>query len=236
MTKNELIFTVFEKLQIQSDDTDISSELVSSLLDSKRGMLLKQQYSGKGWNIPREVKQEICISLKLVDTVSGYSCAGKILQSHDPLPKTIKIKGKEGPLLVRKPDSTVISLNVVPVERIPYLFANKFTAMLTYCAVDYDGKLVLISADNKLKFLESVKVTDVFERPDGAYDLSCLSGTRNQDYLDLEYPMEAGMADMAINMVVQELTRSLMLPSDEENDATDDRSQVTQPRGRRRNY
>lgn len=233
MTKNELIFTVFEKLQIESDDTDISSELVSSLLDSKRALLLKQQYSGKGWNIPREVKQELCLSTKLVDSVSGYSCAGKILQTNEELPKTIKIKGKEGPLLVRKPDNTVIALNVVPVERLPYLFSNKFTAMLTYCAVDYDGKLLLISADNKLKFLKSIKVTDVFEAPGMALDFECKNVNPNVDPFEIEYPMEAGMADAAINMVVQELTRSLMLPGDEQNDATDDRGQVQQPRRRR---
>jgi hypothetical protein len=112
MTKNELIFTVYEKLKIQSDDTDLSEELVSSLLDTKRALLLKQQYSAKPWHLPREVKQELCMTLKLVDSVNGYKCAGKMLQTHHALPSSIKIKGKEGPILVRKEDNNVVSINV----------------------------------------------------------------------------------------------------------------------------
>lgn len=234
MTKNELIFTVFEKLKIQSDDTNLSEEMVSSLLDTKRALLLKQQYSAKPWHLPREVKQELCMTLKLVDSVNGYSCAGKILQTHDALPGSIKIKGKEGPILVRKEDNSVIAINVVSTERIPFLFANKFTAMLTYAAVDYDGKLVLISADNKHKFLQQVKVTDVFEAPELAMDYECKVTNPNADAWDLEYPIEVAMVDTIINMVVQDLSRTLQIPTDEQNNATDDRGQQGVQQARRR--
>lgn len=234
MTKNELIFTVFEKLKIQSDDTNLSQELVSSLLDTKRALLIKQQYSAKPWHMPKEVKQELCMTLKLVDSVNGYKCAGKILQTHHALPGSIKVRGKEGPLLIRKEDNSVVAVNIVSTERIPFLFANKFTAMLTYGAVDYDGKLVLISADNKLNFLTQVKVTDVFEAPELAMEYECKQTNPNADVWDLEYPIEVAMVDTIINMVVQDLSRTLSIPTDEQNNATDDRGQqaVQQPRRR----
>lgn len=232
MTKNEMIFTVFEKLKIQSDDTNLSQELVSSLLDTKRAMLIKQQYSAKPWHMPKEVKQELCMSLKLVDNVNGYSCAGKMLQTNFVLPSSIKVKGKEGPLLVRKEDNSVIAVNIISTERIPFLFSNKFTAMLTYAAVDYDGKLVIISGDNKIKFLQQVKVTDVYEAPELAFDYEC-SVSANVDVWDLEYPIEVAMIDTIINMVVQDLSRTLQLPTDEQNNATDDRGQAQQPTRRR---
>lgn len=231
MTKNELIYTVFEKLKIQSDDTSLSQELVSSLLDSKRAMLLKQQYSAKSWNVPREIKQELCMGMSLVDKVNGYSCAGKILRSGQVMPKTIKIKGKEGPFLVRKEDNSVIAINVVPIERLPFLFSNKFTSMLTYCAIDYDGRLLLVSADNKLNFLQTVKITDVYEKPEEVFLLTCI--TEGSDYWEAEYPMEAAMADVVINMVVKELLTTMQIPEDNANNATDDRQQqAAQPRRR----
>lgn len=233
MTKNELIFTVFEKLKIQSDDTNLSEELVSSLLDTKRALLIKQQYSAKPWHMPREIKQELCMSLRLVDSVNGYSCAGKILQTNDVLPASIKVKGKDGPLLVRKEDNSVIAINIVPTERIPFLFANKFTAMLTYASVDYDGKLVLISADNKHRFLQQVKVTDVFEAPELAMDYECKQTNPNADVWDLEYPIEVAMTDTIINMVVQDLSRTLQIPTDQENNAADDRERQAAPARRR---
>ena len=72
MTKREIIYTVFAKLNILSDDTHVSEELVSSLIDTKRAMLLKQQYAKNTWNMPIEIKQELCLNLELVKRVDGY--------------------------------------------------------------------------------------------------------------------------------------------------------------------
>ena len=99
MIKKEIIFTVLEKLNTLTDDSNISEELVSSMIDTKRAMLLKQQYATKSWHLPVEVKQELCMSLELVEKVEGYSCAGKILATTVPVPRSIKIRGRseQGP-------------------------------------------------------------------------------------------------------------------------------------------
>ena len=222
MTKREIIYTVFEKLNILSDDTKVTEELVSSLIDTKRAMLLKQQYAKNSWHMPIEIKQELCMDLSLVDSVSGYSCAGKILSTSVALPRSIKIKGKEGPLAVRKLDGMEIALSIVAIERIPYLFENKYTQHLMYCAVDFDGKLYLISKDDKIRFLKSIRVTDIFENPDTASVLSCDADT-NIDSWDAQYPVESAMSDVITDLIVKELTRSLSLPGDRINDAADAR-------------
>lgn len=222
MTKYELIYTVSEKLNILSDDSNISEELISSLLDTKRAMLLKQQYAKNSWHMPIEIKQELCMDLELVDKVDGFSCAGKILATSISLPRSIKIKGKEGPLSVRKADGQAISLSIVPIERIPFLFENRLTQHLTYCAVDFSGKLYIISKDNKHRFLKSIKVTDIFESPDNAFELQCNYDGSSEAWNN-DYPIEAAMADVAVDLVVKELTRSLGIPGDMINDATDDR-------------
>lgn len=222
MTKREIIYTVYEKLNILSDDTHITEELVSSLIDTKRAMLLKQQYAKNAWHMPIEIKQELCLDLELVNKISDYSCAGKILSTKVVLPRSIKIKGKEGPLAVRKSDGGEISLSIVAIERVPYLFENRFTQHLTYCAVDFSGKLLLISKDDKHKFLKSIKVTDIFEQPDLAREYACNINTSIEAW-DEDYPIEAAMADIAVDLVVKELTRSLGIPGDKVNDATDAR-------------
>ena len=224
MIKREIIYTVFEKLNIISDDTHVTEELVSSLIDTKRAMLLKQQYAKNAWHMPIEIKQELCMTLNLVDKVSGYSCAGKILATSVPLPRSIKIKGKEGPLAVRKADGQEIALSIVAIERIPYLFENKYTQHLMYCAVDFDGKLLLISKDDKHKFLKSIKVTDIFESPDVARDLTCNLDSSLESWDD-EYPIEIAMADIVVDLIVKELSRALAIPGDKINNADDDRRQ-----------
>ncbi len=55
MTKLEMIYTVVEKLKLHSDDSNFSKELISSLIDTKRAMLLKQQYAKNSWQIPMEI-------------------------------------------------------------------------------------------------------------------------------------------------------------------------------------
>ena len=220
MTKNEIIYTIFEKLRISSDDSDYSEELISSLIDSKRAMLLKQQYAKNAWHMPIEIKQELCMNLELVDKVEGYCTAGKIMSTTLSLPKSIKIKGKEGPLLVRRSDGMAIPLNIVPIERIPFLFNNKYTQHLMYCAVDMSGKLLLISKDNKHRFLKSIKVTDIFEEPDVAREMQCNKDASLEVWED-SYPVESAMSDVIADLVVKELTRPLNIPKDEINDATD---------------
>jgi hypothetical protein len=230
MTKREIIYTVFEKLNIMSDDTDISAELVSSLIDTKRSILMEQRFSRKPWNIPIHAKQELCLDMELVNKVSGYACAGKILATSVALPPSIMIKGKEGPLIVRMSDGCAIALNIISMERVPFLFSNKFTQHLIYCAVDFDGKLYLFSADNKIKFLKSIRVTDIYEKPELAYELRCTNNDSaldfnavTTDFWDTNYPVENSMADVIIELLVKDLTRSLGIPGDKINDADDDR-------------
>ena len=222
-SKREIIYTIFEKIGVISDDTKLTEELVSSLIDTKRAMLLKQQYAKNSWHMPIEIKQELCMDLELVNKVDGYSCGGKILSTKLALPNSIKIKGKEGPLAVRRSDSTVIAINIVAIERIPYLFENKFTQHLTYCAVDFSGKLYLISKDTKHKFLKSIKVTDIYEQPDTANELVCDAKDLTTDVWDIDYPIESSMADVVVELIVADLTKSLVVPGDKNNNASDDR-------------
>tara|TARA_R110002050_G_scaffold222946_1_gene358723 strand:+ start:174 stop:842 length:669 start_codon:yes stop_codon:yes gene_type:complete len=221
MTKREIIYQVFEKVTVHTGDSKISEEFVSSLIDTKRAFLIKQQYSSKSWNMPREVKQELTIDVVLSDRVGGYSSAGKVLTTIVPMPKSIKIKGKEGPLLLRKLDQSEIPINIVSIERVPYLFQNKFTQHLTYCAIDLEGKILILSNDNKINFLKKIKVTDVFESPDTAR--TYVSGATASDSWDDEYPIEASMIDVVVQMILKDLAVTLSIPEDKRNDSDDAR-------------
>ena len=220
MTKKEIIFTIIERLKANGDDSSITEELISSMIDNKRSLLLKQRFSKSFWNIPIEIKQEICLDLSLYNAVDGYSGAGKIIKTKDPLPSSIKIKAFNGPLLIRREDGRTIPFNLIPIERLPYIASNRYTAMLTYVALDLDGKLMLISSDDKLKFLKSIRVTDIFENPDEIYSLECKENNSNTvEPWDIEYPVESSMVNDIVNMVVSDLAKSLNIPEDRTNNA-----------------
>jgi len=224
MTKRELVYTVFEKLKINSDDMDISEELVSFLIDSKRAMLLKQRFDAKPWAMPVETKQELCLSLEVASVINGYPCFGRILRTTEALPSSIKIKGKEGPMTVRKYDSSAIHVNIIPLERIPFIGHNHFTAQMIYGTVDYDNKFYLVSGSNKLKLMTEIKIADIFENPDDAHALKCTAANETAcEAWDRAYPVELSMVDDIVKLVVQDLSRTLSIPDDSTNDADGER-------------
>lgn len=222
MTKKELIYTVFEKLKINSDDMDITEEFVSFLIDSKRAMLLKQKFDAKPWAMPVETKQELCMSLELTNKVAGFEAAGTILRTTESLPSSIKIKGKEGPVTVRKYDSSSIHINIIPLERIPFIGSNPFTAQMIYGTIDYDNKFYLLSGSGKINMMTDIKISDIFEDPSAASEMECTESSL--DIWDRQYPVELSMVDDIMKMVVQELSRTLQIPDDSDNDADGERN------------
>ena len=88
--------------------------------------------------------------------------------------------------------------------------------------------MFLISKDDKIKFLNSIKVTDVFEQPDIARALTCTYDGNPEAY-DYDYPVEAAMSDMIVEMIVLDLTKSLQVPGDVTNNASDDREEQAIP-------
>ena len=221
MTKREIIYTVFEKLKIQTDDSDITEELIASMIDTKRAMLLKQQFAKNPWHMPIEVKQEICVDLEVANSVAGVACLGKILRTVNPLPSSIKVKGKEGPLNIRRMDRSAIAINLVPIERLPYVGYNSIIGAMLYAAIDYDGRLYFTSTRKNHLFLETVKVSDIFEHPDTAYALECENDSAIIEPWDTQYPIEVGMVDPIINLIAQDLGRTIQMPEDNVNDAED---------------
>ena len=174
MTKNELIYTVYEQLKVTSDDNELSREFVSSLIDSSRATLIKQVYGSKGWNIPIEIKQELCIGLEPVSNIDGLTCFGRILRTKEKVPAGISIKGAEGAILaVRTYDRKKLNVNIVPIERFPVLGHNPYTAGMLYAAIDVDSRLYFTSGSNKHMMMEAIKVEGVYQYPSIALDLEC---------------------------------------------------------------
>jgi len=174
MTKNELIYTVYEQLKVTSDDNELSREFVSSLIDSSRATLIKQTYGNKSWNIPIEIKQELCIGLEPVSNIDGLTCFGKILRTKNKIPSGISIKGAEGAMLaVRTYDRKKLNANIIPIERLPLVGHNPYTSGMLYAALDVDSHLYFTSGSTKHMLMEAIKVEGVYQYPSVALELQC---------------------------------------------------------------
>lgn len=218
MTGNEIIYDIREKIKIHGDDIDITDEYLFHLINVKRAFLLKQRFGKSSRNIPEEVKQIICLSMEKIEDTEGICSKGTmLLRSTQRIPATIEIGGRSSIINVRTSSVSSRFINVVPIERFPYVGFNKYMKQEIYAAMDADNKLYSKTAEGPI-FLEKVKVTGVFANPEEAYIMNC-ENTETCDFYDSEYPIEPYIVTDLVNMITKELAVSLQVPEDRINNA-----------------
>lgn len=220
MTLNEIIYDIREKLKLNSDDIDITNEYLTHLVNVKRVFLLKQRFNKFTRNIPEEVKQLVCINLEVVNRINNEPCFGDILKSKSTIPSTMEIGGRSSIIGIRVNDILYPHINIIPVERLPFVGYNKWLKKQIYVALDADNNLYFKS-DNPMHLnLESVKIIGVFSNPKEAESLNCTS-TIECEYEDKEYPIEPYLVNDVVNLIAKELGATLTIPNDNVNDASE---------------
>lgn len=217
MTQRKIIYDIRERLKFSSDDSEITDEYLAHLVDVKRVFLIKQRFSKFTRNIPEEVKQIICVDMEATSDINGVCDSDTIMVSKEPIPGTLEIGGRSALINVRVNQITAPHLNLVSVDRLPFVGYNKWLKNQIYVALDADNKLYMKNTSDKI-FTEKIKVTGVFEDPEAADALSCES-SNNCDYLDKTYPIEGYMVSDLVNMIVKELAPGLNIPEDKINNA-----------------
>lgn len=218
MIFNEIIYDIREKLKLGTDDIDISDEYLAHLINIKRSLLIKQRYAKFSKTVPEESKQIICLSLEEIDSIEGEHCFGTILRSKDKLPTLMQLDNKPALMAVRTYDLKALPINIVSIERFPYLGHNKWLANQLFVALDSDSRIYFYSDNDQHKFMENVKVIAVFEDPEEADKMNCEVST-DCDYFDKEYTVEPHMVHDIVNLIVRELAPTLAIPEDKLNNA-----------------
>lgn len=225
MIKLNIIYDIKEKLKISSDDSDLTTEYISHLIDVKRATLIKQSYSNMTKTIPSLLYQDVCLTLEVAPLIPGMTCYGTILRTVEPLPDVLNISGREDLYLVRPIDIMATAYNQVPIERFAFLGNNRFLGRQIYTALGTDKRIYFYSAQDSYKFIENVSIKGVFESTSAAAQYSC--DTACTDEYNSEYPLEGYMINEIVNLIVKELvTPTLQLPKDELNDADDERTKA----------
>ena len=219
MTLNEIIYDIREKLKLNSDDIDITDELIAHLINVKRNLLLKQRYGKFTRTIPEGSKQIICVPLEEVNSIDGENCLGTILKSKSKIPSMLQLDNKPALLNVRTLDLMSLPINIVSIERFPYLGYNSWTSNQIFVGLDSDSNIYFHSNNVQHKFLEQVKLIAVFEDPEEADEASCNSSEDDCDYYEKEYSVEPQMVHDIVNLIVKDLAPSVKLPDDKLNNA-----------------
>lgn len=227
-TYKEAIYMCLDLLKGMSDDFTYSEEHVAYLLDKFRALLLKQRYgNNRKKEIPYSNYQTISINLEL-STFEGNSYYVCTPVDGTTIPYTLQVGIPR--ISVDTKSYGDLNLEYVSRERLPFVGNNRFLQNIWYCALDERNRLLLKTSsirvfetnteDNTLTF----RITALFENPrELPNEITFKDGT---DEFDMNIPIEESLITTLIEMVVKELAGSMYIPSDDQNNAKDDKSDM----------
>ena len=212
-----------DELKLISNDSTYTPEHLIFLADKMRALLLDRRYrDARKGEVSRSNYQEICLELVEVPAIPGTTCYGEYLRSTEKVPSLMNI-GIKHIYLVDYFNSEHISY--IPLERMPYVGYNKWLSNMIYVTKGPDDYLYLKSSNPQFLYLKKLKIDAVFQNSQEATKLSCGNSIdSNCDILDSEFPLEDTLISVLIQLMVQELSGARYLPTDKQNNASDDMS------------
>lgn len=224
-TYREIVYMVLDELKFISDDSHFVEEHVLFLADKYRSFILKQRYSDIRKEIPISNYQMICVDLEKVNLPSSSICgAGAYLRSTKPIPNLLPLT---------KPDVTPIDMfggtfNYVNALRFKYTGKNKYLQNQVYSTIAPDHYLYMKSNNSQFYYLRKVKLTGIFEDSSQLIDFQCPDANGNVacDVMDMTYPLEESLIPVVIELIVKELSAFKYQAKDDQNDATDNLSDI----------
>lgn len=224
-TYREIVFMCLDQVKASNGDSDITEEHVIYLANQYRLFLIEQKKLKQGESsLSSANEQTICIDLEQVNTIPGLDyCNDLYLRSKQEIPNVIN----EDTVKVNIKDMFNIMTAFVSKDRFKYVGYNKYLRNILYCTLGSDNHIYFNSQNPQFKYLESAKVTGIFEDAQQAAELSCDSTTGAKcDILDQEFPLEATLIPQMIQLIVKELLGVEYRPSDKVNDSTDNLSDL----------
>lgn len=216
-TFREIVYMVNDQLKNISDDGFYTEEHIQFLINKFRLYILKKEYESKAIAIPEANYQTLCLDLIQVPAIAGEPCeGGTYLRSKDEIPKMSSLSSPK----VYPEDYFQSQIEYVSKERFRYVGHNKWLQNIIYATVGPDGYLYFKSPNPQFLYLESARMTGLFENPENAAELMCEEA--QCDALDMTYPLEEIWIPTVVELAVKTLSGAVYKPIDYSNNANDD--------------
>lgn len=222
-TYREVVYMALDELKLISNDATYTPEHLIFLADNYRALLLDRRYrDARKGEVTRSNYQEICLDLIEVPAIPGTSCAGVYLRSTKKMPSVMNIGIKH---IYPVDYFTSEHISYIPLERMPYVGNNKWLSNIIYVTKGPDDYLYLKSSNPQFLYLKKLRIDAVFQNAQEVAAFACSAQSEgNCDILDSEFPLEDTLISPLIQMMVQELSGAGYLPTDKQNNASDDMS------------
>ena len=218
MTYREIVYACLDILKLTSDDSLYTEDHIIFLANKARTLLLKQRYSDIKKKIPESNYQTICLDLEKVQNIQDLECKGSSLRTVQKIPYLMKIGNPK----VYPQNYYLGEITYISRERMRYVGHNKYLQNIIYCSLAPDNHLYFKSSNPQYLYLKKVQVTGIFEDIQKASELECNNNNSQcSDILDNTFPLEEGLVQPLIEIIIKQLGPSVNLPQDQENDAQD---------------
>jgi hypothetical protein len=217
-TKNYYIYDIIEALRQFSDDTNVSIEHLSFLIDNNRALLLRQKYKDIGQIIPQGIRQRLHFPLELVDD-NVFASLNKVLATTTALPRLIESGDYMRALYLDGGNYKDMRFIYVQPERFQYCGNNFDVANVIYVTLNQDYKLNLKALNPSHKLVENIRIWGVFENPKDAWEVSAdYDATKDFD-TEIYYPIDSDMWVTMKEMILKQIIGSMKIPEDKINSA-----------------
>lgn len=222
----ELEYDVREGVRQLTDDSDISSRYIMYLWGNKRSKFLRNDLNNLQKTIDTSILQTLCLEIEEVNINQcniDYDCE-TILRTKRPIPKPLELHLKSAIVSVKPTNRTSLPFNFTNKQRAIFSKYSKFNKSI-YAFLDDDMYIYLISELPESKLIDCITITGIFENPLDLKDYKNCCGCDDAkpcfDEANTEYPLQSHHIDTIRDEIINTLTRSLQIPKDEINNASD---------------
>lgn len=219
-TYGQVAYMVLDRLKLNSDDSFWEVNHVVYLINKYRSLLLKQKYSDIRKDIPIHNYQKILIDLVSIEDDEG--ALDSIKSSVKQLPTIVNLANVTGYSMLHPVGDGLrgIGFCLVSRERMRFCGGNKFLSNIVWFAISDDSKLLVKSDSKNSQYLQKVSLSSIFEDPIEAYRFN----EPNIDILNMAIPIEDNLITTIIDMCVNAMLPTTIIPEDVENNSSDDRA------------
>ena len=226
MTGNELVYQIYEELNINSDDTTVDERLIIQLINQQRSLWVTNEYNKIGTLIDSKLLQDLPITVtERVDTILpsdgtgfGFTGQGHFIRTTLEIPRAVETKRRLLYTRVGPPDVQGLEYPVIPFSQLNYAGNGRFNKHVTH-AFHYDDRLYLTSNSNDFEYIKGIHIRGVFEDPVEAASFNLPASECWT--MENEYPLSERLFNFVKPQVIQQLVTRMQMPSDDTNDAAD---------------
>lgn len=227
-TLNDLIYQIYEDLQISSDDTTIDRRLVEDLIKNNRAIWLRNHINKHNY-IDDNILQAVYFKLEIVDRIDSgceqISSGCTILRSTQQIPNAIELNNQKAIARISSLDILGIPIDFIEYDHAIYWGNGRFNRNRLAAFIKSNYLYIIHNENPEFKLLEKIKAYIVAEDPRELENYTNCETNESCWTSNSRYPLNLHIWQQFIKPnVLNELVSKKQFSRDPSNNSNDDQA------------